>query len=54
MPQPWWRTSQVLALFQATEHDELLGRIEALNIRQTPPVLRTSTGRWLGDRSNLY
>lgn len=46
--------TQVLALFEATEHDELLSHVRALNLQPTPPVLKTTSSRWLGDRSNLY
>jgi hypothetical protein len=47
-------TPEVLALFVATEHDLLLGRIRVLNMRDTPPVLKTTSRGWLGDRSHLY
>ena len=45
---------QVLAVFEETGHGELLCHIQALNLRPTPVVLRTTSSRWLGDRSNLY
>ena len=46
--------AQVLQLFDETRHELLLQRIQALNLQPLPPVLNTTSARWLGDRPGFY
>lgn len=45
---------QVLQLFDETRHELLLQRISAMNLQPLPPVLNTTSARWLGDRPGFY
>ena len=46
--------TQVLQLFDETRHELLLQRISAMNLQPLPPVLNTTSARWLGDRPGFY
>ena len=46
--------AQVLQLFDETRHELLLQRIQAMNLQPLPPVLNTTSARWLGDRPGFY
>ncbi len=46
--------TQVLQLFDETRHELLLQRIRAMNLQPLPPVLNTTSSRWLGDRPGFY
>ena len=48
------RHMQVLQLFDETRHELLLQRISAMNLQPLPPVLNTTSSRWLGDRPGFY
>ncbi|KAG2491723.1 hypothetical protein HYH03_009886 [Edaphochlamys debaryana] len=45
---------RVLKLFKAAEYPSLHEQIRALGLRDPPPVVRDTAGRWLGDKPSLY
>lgn len=47
-------TPRVLELFKQTEHDLVLGQVQALKVQSLPPVLPITRNTWLHEKPGWY